>query len=297
MSTTTLSEGRRFTPGMTFPDLACTITREEQEAKLRCCGLDPALHGDRIDLTQLAYLAVLAVRQSGISINGRVHMTQVFDQRQPLYLGEPLIVRGKVLAVTPERRGQIEESQFDFIRPDGSIPLSTRRSSLLLDPKVGAARKPDGGAAPRPAADPRDGMTLIARHQLVPEMVAAYSGEAENLIHSDPETARRFGFRAPIAAGLMAVHYMMAALCRPTPPARASSRADRSKTAAGPHRPPDRLRMSVRFRRPMFWDETLEVWGRHTGDDAAIAALAVINPEGKVANDAVVDAVGYGADA
>ena len=278
MSTTAKHETRGFTQGLVFPDMACTITREQQEKKLRCCGLDPALHGDRIDITQLAYTAILAVREAGFSINGRVHMSQVFDLRAPLFLGEPLTVRGEVLSVTPERRGHIEESRFDFLRPDGSIPLSTRRSSMLLDPKVGAERKPDGSAPRAAPGQPqalRDGMELVARHQLVPEKVAAYSDEAENLIHSDPETARRFGFRAPIAAGLMAVHFMMAALCRPTPP--------------------DRIRMSVRFRRPMFWDEALEVWARRAADrGATIAALAVINPDGKVANDGVIDAVGYG---
>ena len=288
----TKTHPRAFTPGLAFPDLPCTITREQQAKKLTCCGLDPALHGDRIDITQLAYTAILAVRAGGFSINGMVHMTQVFDLREPLLLGEPLLCRGTIISVTPERRGQIEESQFDFLRPDGSIPLSTRRSSLRLDPKIGAERKTADSAAQRQPEDPRTGMDLIARHQLVPDKVAVYSDEAENLIHSDPETAHRFGFRAPIAAGLMAVHFMMAALCRPKPLAREPSRPDLSKSATGRHRPPSRLRMSVRFRRPMFWDEELAVWGRSRAD-GTIAALALINPDSKVANDCIVDEIAY----
>ena len=67
---------------------------------------------------------------------------------------------------------------------------------------------------------------------------------------------------------------MMAALCQPAPP--------------------DRLKMSVRFRRPMFWDETLEVWGKRRAD-GTVAGLSVINPDSKVSNDCVVDAIGYGA--
>jgi len=267
------NENRAFTPGLTFPAMDCAITRAQQARKLDCCGLDPALYGDRVDITQLAYSAILAVHNAGISINGRVHMAQVFDLREPILLGEPLTVQGEVLSVTPGRRGLVEESRFDFRRPDGSVPLISRRGSVLLDPSAKTDRKP--GAA-RPPEDPRDGLTLFARHQLVPEKVAAYSGEAENLIHSDPETAKRFGYRAPIAAGLMAVHFMMAALCNPSPPAR--------------------LNMSVRFRRPMFWDEELEVWGRHAAD-GTVATLSVINPEGKVANDAVIEEVGYAANA
>lgn len=266
MSTTPQSDAPAFRPGLKFPEWDCVITRAQQAEKLACCGLDPALHGDRIDITQLAYAAVLSALRAGLSINGRVHMSQHFDLREPVLLGEPLRVRGEVVAVTPERRGAVEESRFDFVRPDGSIPLSTRRASLVLDPKVGAARKE---GAPRPAEDPRTGAVLIARHRLVPEKVAAYSIEADNLIHSDPETARRFGFRAPIAAGLMAVHFMMATLCRPAPPSR--------------------LRMTVRFRRPMFWDETLEVWKKGTEP----FSLLVVNAEGKAASDCAVDAIAY----
>jgi len=46
----------------------------------------------------------------------------------------------------------------------------------------------------------------------------------------------------------------------------------------------------------MFWNEELEVWGRHAAD-GTVAALSVINPEGKVANDAVIEEVGYAATA
>jgi acyl dehydratase len=273
MSATPDAEAPVFRPGLKFPEWDRVVTAAEQAEKLGCCGIDPAIHGDCADITLFAYAAVLSARRAGISVNGRVHMSQSFDLRRPVRLGEPLHVRGEVETVTPERRGAIEESRFDFIAADGSVPLSTRRRSLVLDPKVGAERKAAGGA-PRPAeSDPRAGMTLLARHTLVPEKTAAYSIEADNLIHSDPETARRFGFRAPVAAGLMAIHFMLAALCRP--------------------KSPTRLRMTVRFRRPMFWDDRLEVWARQDG--GAISALAVINAEGKVTSDCRIDEIGYGA--
>ena len=265
-----MSATAEFRPGLVFPEWECTITPEQQAGKLACCGLDPALHGDRVDITQLAYAAVRSARRAGISIHGRVHMSQDFDLASPVLLGERLLVRGVVESVTHERRGQIEESRFDFVRPDGSIPLSTWRRSLVLDAAIGAER--GTSSKPRPPEDPREGGILLARHRLVPEKVAAYSFEADNLIHSDPETARRFGFRAPIAAGLMAVHFMMAALCRPSPP--------------------DRLRMSVRFRRPMFWDDALDVWGRND-EDGVPTALAIVNADGKATGDCTIDEISY----
>ncbi|MEM9682077.1 MAG: MaoC/PaaZ C-terminal domain-containing protein [Pseudomonadota bacterium] len=273
MSEVPKSESPKFSEGFVFPPWECAVTQAEQERKLRYCGLDPAVFGDRLDMTQLAYLAILAVRRSGISINGRVHMSQYFDLRDPLILGEKLSVEGSVVSVTPDRRGVIEESQFDFVRGDGSVPLTTRRRSLVLDPTVGAERTAKANG-PRTRRNPTADMTHLAQYRLVPEQVAAYSADAENLIHSDPETARRFGFRAPIAAGLMAVHFMMAALYDPLPP--------------------DRLRMTVRFRRPMFWDDTLDLWRQATdGPDAPPVALAVVNGDGKVVNDCAIDHIAY----
>ena len=116
-----MSATAEFRPGLVFPEWECAVTPEQQAEKLACCGIDPALHGGRVDITQLAYAAVLSARRAGISINGRVHMSQAFDLAGPVMLGEPLRVRGEVVAVTPDRRGAIEESRFDFLRPDGSI--------------------------------------------------------------------------------------------------------------------------------------------------------------------------------
>lgn len=264
-------EPATYRAGLEFPEWDCVTTAEQQAAKLACCGLDPAIHGDRLDITVLALATIMSAKRAGISINGSVHMAQFFDMREPVLLDEPLTVRGEVIEMKPERRGHVVASRFDFARPDGSVPVRAARSSLVLDPKVGAA--PGTKKKPRPEADPRDGMSRITEYQLVPEKVAAYSDEADNRIHSDPATAKEFGFRAPIAAGLMAVRFMIAALSDPSPP--------------------DRLKIRVRFRRPMFWDEKLELWARRDGD-GHIEAMSLFKPDGKLANEAVVEDVGYG---
>lgn len=261
-----------YTPGLEFPEWDFVTSAEHQAAKLACCGVDPALYGDRLDITVLALATILSAKQAGISINGSVHMAQFFDMREPVMLGEALTVRGEVMEMVKEPRGHVVASRFDFARADGSVPVRAARSSLVLDPAVGA--KPSGKKKPGSDGDPRDGMALIATHQLIPEQVAAYSDEADNLIHSDPKTAQAFGFRAPIAAGLIAVRFMMAALCDPTPP--------------------DRLKIRIRFRRPMFWDEKMELWARRSAA-GPIEAISLINPDGKLASEAVVEEVGYSA--
>ena len=261
-----------YRAGFEYPDWDCQVTPETQARKLACCDIDPALYGDRADITHFALATVLSAKRAGLPVNGRVHMTHRFVQDEPIMLGETLTVRGRDIAVAPDRRGRIVTSQFEFVRPDGSVPLRAERSSLVQDASLAAAARPTITKKPAPA-DPTEGLTKIGEKQLVPKKVAAYSDEAENLIHSDPETARRFGFRAPIAAGLMAIRFMMEALSR--------------------NGPPDRLKIDIRFRRPMFWDEKLSIWARYAADDPSrIAAIAVINEEGRLANDAVIEDVG-----
>ena len=114
-------------------------------------------------------------------------------------------------------------------------------------------------------------MTLLDVKRLVPEDVAAFSDEAENLIHSDPQVARRFGYRAPIAAGLMASHFMMEMLARPGTV--------------------ERLEMEIRFLRPMFWDDELRIFGAER--DGRLAELAIVNPEGKPTSRGWVRSISY----
>ena len=95
--------------------------------------------------------------------------------------------------------------------------------------------------------------------------MARFSADAENLIHSDPEVAQSFGYKAPIAGGVMAVHFMMAHLWRDGPL--------------------EALEMSVKFRRPMYWDDELAL-GTQEGDENCLAVLRTEN--GKVAAEAKV---------
>lgn len=263
-----------YTPGMAFPEWDDTLTAEEQARKLACCDIDPAVYGDRADITHYALVGILTAKRAGISINGSVHMMQRFILADPIMLGETLTVRGRVTGIRPDPRGRIVTSEFEFVRPDGSVPLRTERGSLVLDADAARARTPRRKKQSASAADPAAGMESVGRKQLVPEKVAAYSDEADNRIHSDPATAREFGFRAPIAAGLMAIRFMMEALARPAPPVR--------------------LDAVVRFRRPMFWDETLDIRARRDPANAArLAALAVIKEDGRLANDCAVADIGY----
>lgn len=264
MTMTPPSTEPRLELGFVYPAYEIVVTPEHQRRKHALAGVDSDLFGDAVDITFLAYESILAGRRAGVSVNGNVHMAQVFRQREPIRLGEPVEIRGRVTAVEPVAKGDVITSEFELVRPDGSVPLVAERCGLRLDPaKAGGAGR--GGANPAPA-DAGDGMVELDRKQLVPERVAEYSVEAENLIHSDPEVARRFGYRAPIAAGLMAAHYVLEALLRRGP-----------ITA---------LDMEMRFLRPMFWDDALRILGREA--DGRLAEVAVLGPAGKALGRATV---------
>ena len=108
---------------------------------------------------------------------------------------------------------------------------------------------------------------------MTPEGVGTFSDETINRIHDDPEIARQFGYRAPIAAGIMGSHIMMEALVNDG------------------GAPPQQLDMMMRFRRPMFWDDLLSIAADRA--DGHLSRMALMKPEGKVACSASVTSVSY----
>ncbi len=241
--------------GFTYPVWETSVSADRQREKHRCAGVDSAVFGNSADIVFFGMDCILATRRAGLSVNGKVHVRQTFSQRSAIALGERLTVRGRVGSVEPERRGHVIRSVFEFARADGSVPLACERVGLALDPAL-AARPANAPAERASEPDPCEGAILICDKQLDPGRVAAYSDEAENLIHSDPEVARRFGFRAPIAAGLMSAHFVTEALAR----------------EGGP---PGALELKMHFLRPMFWDDRLQVRGRRDASGRLVEVLIV----------------------
>ena len=195
------------------------------------------------------------MHESGISILGQVHMTQRFRLHRAVRLDEPLTVAGEVTRIDAVQRGRRVWCRFSYRDRSGREVCETERSGLRPDPA--RKRGPGGGAGARPDDG---GFEQVVEHRLTPEGVAAYSDDTLNAIHNDPEVAARYGFRAPIAAGLMGIHYYVAAL-------------------AGEDAIPDRLDLAIRFLRPMFWDDRL-VLQRRDG------RMRLVNPEGKPVSEA-----------
>ena len=239
--------------GFAFKTVEFAVARAFQEAKLRAAGIDADRYGDLADPTFLGHGALKAMHESGISILGQVHMTQRFRLHGAVRLDEPLTVAGEVTRIDAVPRGRQVRCRFSYRDRSGREVCETERSGLRPDPA--RKRGPGGGSAPADG----DGFEDVAEHCLTPEGVAAYSDDTLNAIHNDPEIAAQFGFRAPIAAGLMGIHYYVAAL-----------------SEGGI---PERLDLAIRFLRPMFWDDRLSLQRRD-------GRMRLVNSEGKPVSEA-----------
>ena len=252
-----------------------SIDRDQQLAKLAASGIDPDVHGNRLDLTFLGLPILDALTERGVPLQGQVHVYQRFIQQAPITLDAKLFMRGEITTIEKVAKGEVVRWVFEFSDDTGRKLVTIDRAGLRPLQKGGEAKSTGGGNGGGGATDflaPPDenqaGFGEFWQRTLVPEEVAKYSSDGRNKIHSDPEIARQFGFRAPIAAGLMGVHYYLEAMAR--------------------HGARDALDIEIWFKRPMFWDETLTL--RHRNIDGALIAMRIENQAGKAASLARVNA-------
>jgi acyl dehydratase len=166
-----------------------------------------------------------------------LHAGQRMQQRLPVRIGEPLVVRGRVREVRDTAKGRFQHTEFAFEDEKGVAKVTGELTYFRVHPQAQVAP-----AAVDSAFD-RDGWTSVARMSLTPQRVADYSHEFPDYkVHFDPAVAATVGLRAPDAQGLMSFTWMMRAI-------------------AGEGLP-ERFSLAVAFRRPVFWDETVEVLRR-----------------------------------
>ena len=249
--------------GFEFPSQTFLVATEDQVRKLKYSGIDPDLYGDTVDVAMLGLPTLNVLISSGIPILGGVHLSQRFKQIEPFHLEEEITVSGQILEINPHPRGCILRCEFSYARADGSVCVEAVRSGIT---PIGPKELSMG--IPRPD-ESLDGFFEIMRRTLVPQDVADFSDEAGNLIHSHPEVAREHGFRAPIAAGLMGIHFYREAL---------------EKLYM-----PETFDLEVWFRRPMFWDDTLSLIAHREGE--RITQMHLLGSNGKPTSNCVVYAV------
>jgi acyl dehydratase len=242
--------GDELAEGLLLRSWRTVVTEERQHRYHEAAEIPPGLFGDTADLSILASDTIRAMRYLKSTPMDGLHAGQRMEHLAAVRLGEPLVLRGHVARLRQSAKGRFASTAFVVQDADGTARARGELHYFRVNP--GARVEP--GGADRPFD--RAGWTSVARKALTPQRVAAYSHEFPDYrVHFDPEIAAAVGLRAPVAQGLMSFSWMMQAIAEDGLP--------------------ERFALSATFRRPIFWDETVEVLRRE-------AELAVVGEDGRL---------------
>lgn len=232
-----MREGPSFEPGFRFPERRIVRSPEYQRERLTVSGVAPEVWGSVSEPVLWALEGFRSMTEAGQDIDGYVHVEQRLRQVEPVPVGEAVTFRGVTVGLDPVPRGRHLVQRFEVVRDDGGVAVVAEHVGLMPDPER------MGGGGGRMAAPER--MESLAEKRLTPDQVRVFSGDVGNEIHFDPEFAARYGYRAPLAQGLMTMLWMVGQLVAET----------------GPGVPLDAV---ARFRRPVFWDDRMVLLGRRS---------------------------------
>lgn len=257
---------RWLAPGDGYRKRAVRHDAVYQAERLKAAGVDPSLYGGMAETGLYGLDCFDSMVDAGLDIDGYVFLGQKYRLiRQPA-LGEQLQIDGYVRDLAETARGPVASEIYRFADADGHVCVESELTGLLALPEGVVAE--GAPALRRRAAQPADGWTLIQEKQVTPDDVRIFSQDVGNEVHFDVEFARRHGFRAPIAQGIMSAVWLLSALYRDDVQ-------------------PERFLVDIRYLRPVFWDDFASLWVRRD-DEGAIAMVQARNEEGKATADLTV---------
>lgn len=246
--------------GFQYQTHVIETSTETQVQRLEACGVDPSVFGGDVDPAFYIGLGIHAGIDSGISAEGNINMLQRLIQHRPAKLGEALTVKGEIKAVTPVPRGIRVDTDVWFEDGSGARVISCPRTSLRPQANQTASNGPGAGQRPQNVITDVSALTRLDTYQLTPERVKSYSVEG-NSIHYEQEAAEKAGFRAPLIGGGMGVHYLTAQMWQ--------------------DRRPHAFDTEIYFRRPIFWDEAVQVGVVDAGDQWQAMGLLKLPMDGE----------------
>ena len=265
MSTEGPSEEVAVTPGTQLPAWETSVSTARQRRYLVSCEVDAARYGDVADVSILGTDCFLSLRRARMRIDRLVHLEQRLIQHGPVAIGEQLAIRGNIQSVVATGVGDTVRAVFEFLRADGSVAVTAETLTLDSDPGKNLAEPPKG-------ANPGTGFRRLTRKLLTPTKVQAYIEEIGNRIHFDPAYAVRYGLRAPLASGLMAVTWVVEAIA-----------ADGM---------PQSFELTAKFLAPLFWDDGVDVLAeRRSKKGAKARRIRIVSAAGAMACEAEIRAV------
>ncbi len=261
-----MSTEGRVSQGTQLPAWETAISASRQRRYLISAEVDPDRYGNLADVSILGTDCFLGLRKARVRIDRLVHLEQRIHLHGPVAIDETLAVRGSIDSVDQTPVGDKVRAKFEFLRGDGSVAVTAETLTLESDPGKGSGPPDDGG-------DPRSGFSRLSQKLLTPTKVQAYTEELGNRIHFDPAYAVRFGLRAPLASGLMAVTWIIEAL------------SDGGM--------PDSFDLNAKFSAPFYWDDGIDVMAEQGANpDADSKRIRCVAATGTLACEADVQAIG-----
>lgn len=258
-----MAPGETLVPGFRFPERRIVRDPQAQAQALTACALDPAIWDGLAEPTLWGNDGFQSMSASGQGIDGYIHVEQRLTLTGSIAFGETVGFSGETVSNQETARGRRIVQRFEVRRDDGRIAVVSEHVRLLPDlAKMGPKMGPTTPATGHPETIPEE---RIAAKTLTPDAVATYSRPVGNEIHFDPAFAARYGYRAPLAQGLMTMTWMVAHV------------ADAVRAAPA-------MTLTARFRRPVFWDDALTLVGER-GTDASLDRLCALNADGRIVCD------------
>ncbi len=261
-------------PGYTFPTEKLIVDAEEQRWRHACCEIPHGFYQDRIDPTILATHPIKVIGHAlftNYTDRGYVHTESRIKQHAPIPMGTKIIFNGQFTAVDDHKRGWMMHGTFTYHDPAGNLLLEVWPMALMADQTKMRPRPPAEASDPSstvllppPMVDLEPGWELLYTRQMSPAKCLGYSGNTQNIIHTDPAHAQKFGYRMPIFAGNGMVQNLVQAMQKDSLQ--------------------DSFDVHVRMLRPVHWDDGLAIIG-HRNAAGNIDAVKALGPDGKVTND------------
>ena len=259
-------DARWMAPGDVYRKRPICHDASYQAIRLRAAGVAPELYGDAAETGLFGLDCFDSMVNAGLDIDGYVFLSQKYRLVRQTAIGQPLAIDGHVRDLRATSRGPVASEVYRFTDEEGRVCIESELTGLLALPK-GAATKA-APALPRRPEQPAEGWTMFQEKQVTPDDVRAFSQDIGNEVHFDVEFARKHGFRAPIAQGIMSAVWMLSALyCQ------------------GPR--PARFDVDVRYLRPVFWDDYASLWLRCQAD-GTVSMVQARNEQDKVTADLTV---------
>ena len=259
-------EGRWMAPGQSYRKRPVGHDASYQAARLKAAGVDPEFYGNAAETGLFGLDCFDSMVDAGLNIDGYVFLSQKYRLIRQTALGQSLEIDGHVRDLHETSRGPVANEVYRFTDEHGRVCIESELTGLLALPKEVAAK--EAPALPRHPEQPAEGWTLIQEKRVTPDDVRAFSQDIGNEMHFDLEFARKHGFRAPIAQGVMSAVWMLSALYRQgTQPAR--------------------FEVDIRYLRPVFWVDYASLW-QCCQADGKVSMVQARNGQGKVTADLTV---------